>query len=278
MRRLTAVSAKPRESDVQALSVRGRAIHYRLDRVEEKGPIAAFSNSLGTDFRVFDKIVERLPADWRILRYDTAGHGLSAGVEGASIDDHADDLLALLDHVAADRAYVTGLSVGGMIAQALASARPDRVAALCLMDTAPRIGSPEMWSARMATIGEGGMDAIAEPVMERWFSADFRARNPAEVALWRAMLCRTPAEAYIGLCAAIRDADLTEAARRLAVPALFVCGSEDGATPPELVRAAAELVPGARYLEIEGAGHLPCVEAPDAVAAAITGFFKEHGA
>ncbi|MBA5778850.1 3-oxoadipate enol-lactonase [Stappia sp. F7233] len=263
---------------MQALNVNGRAIHFRLDRAEEKGPLLAFSNSLGTDLRVFDGIVDRLPANWRILRYDTAGHGLSGHAERASIGDHAADLLAILDHVEADKAYVAGLSVGGMIAQALASARPDRVAALCLMDTAPKIGTAEMWTARMDAIRAGGIEAVAEPVMERWFSAAFRASRPAELAVWRSMLTRTPVEGYLDLCAAIRDADLTDRARRLDLPVLFICGSEDGSTPPELVKAAAELVPGARYLEIEGAGHLPCVESPDAVAAAITGFFKEHGA
>ena len=192
------------------------------------------------------------------------------------IDDHIADLVALLDHLGVETAVVVGLSVGGIIAQGLAAARPALVKGLVLCDTAQKIGPPSMWEERMAAIREGGIASLAAPILERWFSKAFHAERPAELAGWRAMLTRTPVEGYLGTCAAIRDADLTAAAQGIAVPTLCVCGSEDGATTPAMVRALAELVPGARYEEIAGAGHLPGVEAPETLAGLIDGFLKEN--
>ncbi len=268
---------------MRAIARDGRVIHARIDGPAETAggvtaPVVAFSNSLGTDLRVWDAVIERLPAEWIKIRYDIAGHGLSGITGSTTVSTHAEDFAAVLDAFEADRAAVVGLSVGGLIGLALAIARPERVTTLCLMDTAPKIGSAEMWAARMTAIETGGLESIADSVMERWFSAAFRTRRPAELALWRAMMARTPARGYLDLCATLRDTDLTEAASGLAVPTLCLCGSEDGATPPDLVRACASIIPGARYEEIAGAGHLPCIEAPDTVANLIISFIKEHSA
>ena len=132
----------------------------------------------------------------------------------------------------------------GMIAQALARARPDLVRGLVLMDTAHKIGTAEMWNERIAAIRAGGIASIADAILARWFSPAFHRDQPAELAGWRNMLTRTPVEGYLGCCAAIRDADLTEAARGLAVPTLCMVGDQDGSTPPELVAELAGLVPG----------------------------------
>lgn len=267
---------------MQAARVNGRAIHFSL--VEPRGegspsnPAVVFVNSLGTDLRIWDEVVARLPSSWRCLRYDFAGHGLSDFAGDISIEDHAADLLALIDYTGLERVFVVGLSIGGMIAQALAAHYPARVRALCLLDTAPKIGVPEMWAARMEAIRKVGLDGIAEGVLERWFSEEFRVGRPVELALWRAMLTRTPAAGYLSACAAIRDADLTAKAAGIKAPALFVCGSRDGATPPDLVRAAAKTLPNARYIEIEGVGHLPPVEAAERTAGEIRAFFTECGA
>jgi 3-oxoadipate enol-lactonase len=259
-----------------AASIHGHVLHYRLEG-DGSGPVVAFSNSLGTDYRVWDPLLPYLPEGWRLLRYDTAGHGLSEHPGDHGIEDHAGDLLGLLDALSIDKAVIVGLSVGGMIAQALAARAPQRVAVLVLSNTAPKIGNDEVWNQRISGVETDGIAALSEGVLERWFSQRFREERPEELALWRAMLTRTPVESYIALCKAIRDADLTAATAKLDVPTLCIGGSVDGSTPPETVKAMAESIAGARYAEIDGAGHLPGVEAPEATAAEIVRFVKESG-
>jgi 3-oxoadipate enol-lactonase len=144
------------------------------------------------------------------------------------------------------------------------------------MDTAHKIGTPQMWAERIAAIHAGGIGSIADSILARWFSPACHRERAAELAGWRNMLCRTPVEGYVGCCAAIRDADLTAAARSLTVPTLCMVGDMDGSTPPSLVAELAALVPGARLATIAGAGHLPCVEQPEAVAKAMLTFFQEN--
>jgi len=257
---------------MECTTANGIVLHTLRDGPTEATTLV-FANSIGTDARVWDRVIGRLGGRFHTLRYDKRGHGLSETPAGPyTIDDHVADVAGLFDALGIGRAVVVGLSVGGMIAQGLAAARPALVAGLVLCDTARRIGPPEMWDQRIAAIRAGGIAALAEPILERWFSARFRESRPEELAGWRAMLTRTPVEGYLGTCAAIRDADLTTAARGIAVPTLCLVGSEDGATPPALVRELAGLIPGARCHEIAGAGHLPCVEAPDEVAGLIEGF------
>lgn len=241
------------------------------------GPAMVFSNSLGTDLQVWDAILAAFAGRFRIVRYDKRGHGLSdAPPAPYSIHDHVADLAAVLDAAGVRKAIVVGVSVGGLIAQGLAATRPELVRALVLSNTAHKIGTAEMWNARIEAIRAGGIDAIQQQILERWFSPGFRHNRPGELAIWRNMLVRTPLEGYIGTCAAIRDADMTAAARAIRVPAICLGGSEDGATPPDLVRELASLIPGCRFELIEGAGHLPCVEAPGEVVAVIDAFVKEH--
>lgn len=241
-------------------------------------PALVFSNSLGTDFRIWDDVVARLAERFRIVLYDKRGHGLSEiDKPPYSIAEHVGDLAALLDEFAIESALVCGISVGGLIAQGLAASRPELVSGLILCDTAHKIGTAELWNTRIAAIEKGGIASIAEAILERWFSRALRDNDPTALAGWRAMLTRTPQAGYLGTCAAIRDADFTDEAARIAVPTLCIVGAEDGATPPELVRQTAELIPGARCEVIAGAGHLPCIEQPAAVAALIEAFASENG-
>lgn len=247
---------------------------------EDEGPAGApalvFINSLGTDLRIWDRMVAQLGTGQRILRHDLRGHGLSdTPPPPYALDDHVADLAALMDARGLKSALVVGLSVGGLIAMALAGRRPDLVSSLVLADTAHKIGTREMWEARISAIRQGGMAAIAEAVVQRWFAAEFRANRPADFAGYRTMLCRTPAEGYAGTCAALRDADLTDAAGKLDLPVLCLVGAEDEATPPGLVRSLAALLPRSRFDMIPNAGHLPCVEQPDIMARHISAFAKE---
>lgn len=250
-------------------------LHYAAEGPDDT-PALVFANSLGTDLRIWNAVAARL-SGFRIVRYDKRGHGLST-VSPAPyrMDDHVDDLVGLLDALDIDSAIVCGISVGGMIAQGLAARQPDRVRALILCDTAAKIGTADMWDARIDSIRQGGIEALADAIMERWLSPEFRAQRPEATEGWRNMLVRTPVDGYNGTCAAIRDADLTEQASGIGVPTLAICGSEDGATPPDLVRATAALIPSARFELIDGAGHLPCIECPDRMAELIEGFMEER--
>ena len=260
---------------MQAIRANGVLTHV-VDEGPRDGPVLVFSNSLGTDLRVWDPLLPHLPDGLRTIRYDTRGHGLSETPPAPwRIEEAADDLAAVLDALGVRAAAVCGLSVGGLIAQSLVRRRPEQVAALVLMDTAAKIGSDEIWNPRIRAVETEGIPSIADAILERWFSRAFRGSD--EAGLWRAMLERTPADGYARLAAAIRDADLTADAGDIAVPVLAIVGSEDGATPPDLVRGTTEMIPNARFEVIEGAGHLPCVEAPGETARLIAGFLAEAG-
>jgi len=261
---------------MKAITANSIVLHVADDGPKD-GPALVFSNSLGTDFRIWDRVVSLLPAGLRIIRYDKRGHGLSTCTDAPySIDDHTRDLADLLDGLGVRQATVVGLSVGGMIGQSLAGTRGDLVRGLVLADTAHKIGPPEVWQTRVDALEKGGIASLADAILERWFSADFRRHRLEELEIWRSMLCRTPLSGYLGTCHAIRDADLTEIAEALTLPVVCVVGSEDGATTPSMVKSTAELI-GADFVEIDGAGHLPCIEAPDVMAGVITGFLQETG-
>ncbi|MBR28979.1 MAG: 3-oxoadipate enol-lactonase [Rhodobacteraceae bacterium] len=262
---------------MQALDVKGAAIHY-ADEGDRGGTPVVFSNSLGTDFRIWDDMIARLGPRLRIIRYDTRGHGLSdTPSDACTVEELADDLAALLDHLEVTRAVIVGLSIGGLVAQALAARRPDLVRALVLMDTAARIGEPMSWESRIAQVEAEGVASIADGVISKWFSAGFRAHRRTELAAWRAMLSRTESRGYAACCRALRDADLRESTARISVPVLAICGDEDGATPPAVVEATADLIAGARFELVREAGHLPCIEHPNTCAAMLTAFLSEIG-
>lgn len=242
---------------------------------ETAGLPLIFVNSLGTDHRIWDDVIGGLGSKRRCVVFDKRGHGLSDVVPAPyAIADLADDLVALADHCGIERFAICGVSVGGMIALSSAMAAPGRVAGLVLCDTACRIGTVESWNARIARIQSAGMESIADGVMERWFSAAFRHSRPHELAGWRNGLLRTPAEGYIATCVAIRDADMSLAAKGVDVPTMVIAGAEDQSTPPAIVRALADQISGARYELIAGVGHLPCIEQPDRLAMLLDDFLE----
>ena len=258
---------------MQVLTRPWGAMHFHSDG-PPSGPAIVFANSLGTDLRLWDALLPLLPADWRCLRYDKPGHGLSDDGGAVSIQTLADDAIALIEAQDCAPVIFVGLSIGGLIAQQVTARRPDLIRALILSNTAARIGTAESWNSRIAAISSGGISSIADGVMERWFSRSFRA-TPA-LAAWRNMLTRTSATGYIACCRAIAAADLTSQTAQLRVPTLAIASELDGATPPDLVAGTAALIPGARFHSIPRAGHLPCVEQPQAYASLLIPFLQEN--
>lgn len=259
------------------VQVGGVVLHAVLSG-DPKKPLVVFANSLGTDSRIWDAVVPSLLDRHSVLLYDERGHGLSDAPRGPyAIEDHARDLLGLVDHFGVSRFGLVGLSVGGMIAQALGASHPERVGALVLCDTAAKIGDAETWNARIEAAEHRGLDSIADSILERWFTRTYRATETVAMRGWRNMLTRQPAEGYAATCAGIRDADLRAGAARIRTPTLCVVGDQDLSTPPDLVRGTAELIANARFEIVAGAGHMPCIEQPDALAALIRRHFAQAG-
>ena len=240
------------------------------------GPGLVLIHALGTDLHLWDGLLPLLPPTLRILRFDLRGHGASdvppaPYAMGALIRDAE----RVMDHFAMGDSVVLGVSLGGLIAQGLAVKRLDLVRGLVLSNTAAKIGRAEHWQDRIATVRAGGLAALADTTMERWFGRDWRM-NPAMPAA-RARFLSTDPEGWCGCAAAIAGTDFYETTATLRLPTLAIAASNDGATPPDLVRATAELIPGHRCHSPRRAGHLPMLEKPAEYAAVLTAFLDSIG-
>ena len=257
---------------MRAMRTNGILTHYH-DTGPEGAPALVFSNSLSTDLRAWEPIMPLLPEGWRVIRYDMRGHGLTElPPRPWGIGDCVADLASLLDGLGVKDAVICGLSVGGLIAQGLAAERPDLTRAIILCDTAAKIGTDEIWNGRIEAVSKGGMEAVADATMTRWFTKRTIREEAETVALWRTLVTRTPAEGYIGMCEAIRDCDLRESTPRLRLPCMGMGGIEDDATPPDLVRETVEMVPGAGFHLLRRSGHIPQAEEPEEMARLIAEF------
>ncbi|SPH24432.1 3-oxoadipate enol-lactonase 2 [Defluviimonas aquaemixtae] len=250
-------------------------IHWREDGDPAGAPVV-FANSLGTDLRMWDMLIPLLPQSLRLIRYDKRGHGLTSCPPGPySMGALIRDAEKLIEALGVKDCVFVGLSIGGLIAQGLAVKRLDLVRAMVLSNTAAKIGTRQMWEDRIGAIRANGIEAIADGIMERWFARPFRATP--EMQGYRNMLTRQPVEGYTGCAAAIAGTDFITPTSGLTLPTLAIAGSEDGATPPDLVRETADLVKGARFHLIRGAGHLPPIEKPEEYAKVLTEFLASIG-
>ncbi|MGA2981225.1 MAG: 3-oxoadipate enol-lactonase [Terriglobales bacterium] len=244
--------------------------HYAL--TGDKEPVLVFSNSLGTDFSMWDPQVPELQSRFRILRYDTRGHGQSSVTPvDYTIEQLGRDVLGLLDSLHLDRVHFCGLSMGGMIGMWLGIHEPERLHRLVLSNTAARIGTKELWNARIATVRKDGMRSVAAAVIERWFTPEFRASFPEKVARAQRMLENSPPEGYAASCAAIRDMDQREAVAQIKTPTLVIYGGRDPVTPASEAHFLTEQIRGAVEVEL-AAAHLSNVEQPGAFTAAVSSF------
>jgi 3-oxoadipate enol-lactonase len=250
-------------------------LNYQVDGDPNGAPLV-FANSLGTDLHLWDPILPLLPSGLRIIRYDKRGHGKSS-VPAApySMGGLVRDVEQLMDHLEVKDAMFVGLSIGGLITQGLAKKRLDLVRAMVLSNTGAKIGTADMWQQRIADIGASGLEAAADTVMQRWFSPKFCASEAC--VPWRTMLAETPLEGYLGCSAAIAGTDFFSTTASLGLSTLGIAGSDDGATPPDLVRETVDLVKGSQFHLIRGAGHLPCVEKPEEYARVLTEFLRDTG-
>jgi len=239
-------------------------------------PALLMLHSLGTSLHVWDAQAAVLAGAFRVVRPDLRGHGLTEVTPGRyTIEGMARDALALLDALGLAQAHVAGLSIGGMIAQAMAHQARERVASLILCDTAMAIPPPETWRERAATVRGQGMAAIEDAVLARWVTPGFRDSPPAQGL--RAMLRRTDPEGYAAACEAIAAADLARATRALQIPALVLVGSRDEATPPTAAKALQSAL-SATLEVVPDAAHIATMEQPEAVTAAIRHFLMSHAA
>jgi 3-oxoadipate enol-lactonase len=227
----------------------------------DDAPVMLLSNSLGADLAMWEPQLPALTERFRVVRYDTRGHGRSPVPDGDStIDDLADDVVALLDRLGVEQAHVVGLSIGGMAALRLAVRDPGRVTTLAVLCSSACTGNAPTWRDRAATVRARGTVAIADAVISRWFTPGFAAANPELIARLRATFAAHPAEGYASCCAAIADMDQRGDLAGITAPTLVVSGAEDPALPPEHQRVIADGIPGARLLTVSPAAHLANIE------------------
>lgn len=249
-------------------------LHYLW--IDNKKPRTfLFINSLGTDFRIWNDVVETLKQHGNILLFDKRGHGSSdTGTHGVAMSDYMEDALALLNHLSINTCVVVGLSIGGMIAQLMAYHHPDRIDKLVLCDTRSKIADPAFWNGRIKQIETDGLTSISAGVMERWFPESFRKQFPERILFYRKMVERCSQQGYIHACAAIRDADLTSTTKKIKSKTLCIVGSEDLSTTPAQVEELSSFIEGSTCVQIKGSAHLPCIDNPRIVSSLILDFIN----
>lgn len=258
----------------RTITVNGLSVHVREDG-SAHAPALLLLHSLGTSGKVWGPVVAALAASFYVIRPDMRGHGGTAATPGPyTIAQLAEDAVGVLDALGVQRAAIVGLSIGGLIAQQLCYAAPERAASLTLMDTALKIPPATLWHERAALVRAKGMQAVVEPVVARWVTAEAPA-HAAETL--RALLLATAPEGYAGSAEAIAAADLTEQSAHLALPTLVLVGEADQATPIASAEALRDTIPGAQLELIAGAAHIPTAEQPAAVAGALLRFLAGNG-
>jgi 3-oxoadipate enol-lactonase len=259
------------------LQVNGTDLHVRIDG-PDGAPWLVLSNSLGAALDMWDPQVVACSRDFRLLRYDTRGHGGSAVPPGPyTLDQLGSDVVGLLDAMGIARAHFCGLSMGGATGMWLATHASQRIDRLVLCNTTPWLGPPAGMNERIATIRRDGLAALVEGVIQRWFTADTITRHAATVERIRQTLLTTSVAGYVGCCEALRDMDQRAELARIAAPTLVIAGTFDPAPTPTAAREWASTIPNARFVELPAA-HLSNIGAATAFNDAVLAFLgKEIG-
>lgn len=250
-------------------------LNYLLDG-PAAGPLVMLCNSLSSNLSMWDAQVPALhAAGWRVLRYDARGHGDSTVAQGATaIADLAGDALALLDHLAVERVHFCGLSLGGMTGQWLGTHHASRLHSLALCATAAYMGPADLWNQRIAAVAEGGMAAVADATIARWFTANSQQRMPAAVARVREGILCTSVTGYSACCAAIRDMDQRESIAAITLPTAVLVGANDPSTPVSAAELIHQRIKGSSLTVIPDTQHFFNVEDPASFNAALLGFLR----
>ena len=242
---------------------------------DESKPWLLFSNSLGTNLRMWDPQMEDFSKSFRFVRYDCRGHGRSDAPEGLyTIERLGRDAIAILNALDIERTFYCGLSKGGMVGQWLGANAPERIERMVLCNTAAYMPAPDLWNHRIEIATSKGIAPLAEGIVERWFTKDFRNHDPAEVERVGAMVHSTPGVGYAGCCAAIRDMDQRDAIKGIALPTLVVAGEKGPATSPELALEIQKLIDGSKFFVLDAA-HLSNIEQPDAFNGTVLEFLTQ---
>lgn len=235
-------------------------------------PVLIFSNSLGSEMMMWDELVPYLLPYFRILQYDTRGHGGSEVTAGKyTIEQLGEDVIDLMDDLKIETAYFCGLSMGGLIGQWLGLNHPERFEKLVLSNTGAKIGDDERWNTRIDTVTKQGVQTIANETMERWFTEDFRKQNPKRVTEIKAMFLRNNSTGYTSGCAAVRDADFRGKVQNISIETLIITGDEDPVTNVEQAEYLANKIPFA-HLKVLQARHLASTEIPKEYAQVLLDF------
>jgi 3-oxoadipate enol-lactonase len=255
-------------------SVNGIETYYEIHG-KEGAPWLAFSHSLACNVRMWDGQIAALKDRFRILAYDTRGHGQSAAPAGAyTLEALADDLRALLSHLDVQRLHFVGLSMGGMIGQTFGLKYPGLFSSLTLADTTSRYpaeAAPQ-WQQRIRTAESEGMQPLVQPTLERWFTESFRKNHAGEVRKIATVIESTPVAGYAGCCHAIPKINVTARLQEIKCPVLVLCGDKDPGTPPAMAREIHENAPGSKLVMIPDAAHLSNLEQPAAFNRALDDF------
>ncbi|HEY1424168.1 MAG TPA: 3-oxoadipate enol-lactonase [Candidatus Acidoferrum sp.] len=249
-------------------------IHYALSG-NPLHPALVLSNSLGTNFSMWDAQTAAFEKQFHLLRYDMRGHGQSSvPAPPYSVPELAADVLALADSLNISRFHFCGLSIGGMIGMSLALNSPHRLQKLILCSTAAKIGTQESWNTRIATVRAQGMQEIARATGPRWFTPSFLTNSPdAVAAILRGVETLNP-DGYIGGCCAVRDFDARNQISNIRVPTLILSASHDPGAPPADGHFLADHIPGARYAELN-ASHISSIEDPSHLTSEVLSFLTQ---
>ena len=256
------------------LTVNDVRVFYRLEG-RDGLPVLVLSHSLGCDHSMWDPQIADFLEHFQVLRYDTRGHGASAVPPGDySLDQLGRDVLDVADSLKIDKFALCGLSMGGAVGQWLALHVPDRLSGLVLANTSPRFGTPEMWEARRRAVREGGMHAVVDMALQRFFSPEMLAQGDPYAQSVRSVLLGTDPAGYVGCCAALRDVDYTSVLKKITVPTLVIGGDQDPSTPwVEHGALLSRGIPGAKSVHLPAA-HLSNLGSPRAFTKAVLDFLQ----
>ncbi len=259
---------------VQKVAANGIDIAYRFDGAED-APIVMLSNSLMSNHTMWDPQLAVLTESFRVLRYDTRGHGDTDAPQGPySIKLLAEDAVALLDALGIDKVHFAGLSMGGMIAQYLGANYPERIHSLLLCDTASEMPTLEMWNDRISSALNGGITALLDGTLQRWFTAPFLKNDKAAVEKVAEMIRTTDTGGYIGCASAVRDMSQTSILSKISAPTVIIVGEDDPACTVEQSKVLAENIKGAELVVLKNAAHLSNIEQTEKFNDAMMGFLN----